>query len=288
MRSFVLVVVLGVSWALPPLSQVTQEVRPGSLVPGVGQATPAPVDSPVAAATTAEVPSANAPNLEEASTGQSGSSDTTATAPAPALVMAQAKQDDEAPKCSGKNCKPNLSKSCQNKLDGCRNETECCEIDKCNIWQHMGRENAGLLVFYVSWCPVSRDFMLNYDLLRTRYEPFDNLLVAKVDADQNPNLVGDFGVEEYPSLVFFRRDCYWSPMGCYDQMAWNRYNGTSNDYDEVTRWIEQQLMEEQNANTFRQLPGEPETDTGCKVSKTSLPPEDMRDAPSKQAPAQTQ
>ncbi len=122
-------------------------------------------------------------------------------------------------------------------MDACRNETECCEIDKCNVWQHVGRDASTLLVFYVPWylfpfelividlflrCPVSRDFMLNYDLLRVKFEPFDNVLVAKVDADQNPNLVNDFGIDEYPALVFFRRDCYWSAGGCYDQMAWRR------------------------------------------------------------------
>jgi len=126
--------------------------------------------------------------------------------------------------------------------------------------------------------------MLNYDLLRSHFEPFDNVLVAKVDADHNPNLVNDFGVDEYPAIVFFRRDCYWSAGGCYDPLAWRRYNGTSNNYEEVLGWTDQQLLEEQNGNAYRQLPEEPESDTGCKVWKTSLPPEDMREPPSHQTP----
>jgi len=179
--------------------------------------------------------------------------------------------------CVGKKCKPAVSKACKGKSDMCRNETECCEIDKCNVWQHVGRDSAVLLVFYVSWCPVSRDFMLNYDLLRAKYEPFDNLLIAKVDADQNTNLVADFGIDEYPGLVFFRRDCYWSAGGCYDQMVWQRYNGTTNEFEDVDAWLQQQLLDEQNGSAYRQLPEEPESRTGCKVSKLTRPPEDMRE-----------
>ncbi len=44
-----------------------------------------------------------------------------------------------------------------------------------------------------------------------------------------------------------------------------RYNGTSNDYDEVTKWIDFELLDEQNANAFSELPQEPEAHTGCKV-----------------------
>jgi len=186
--------------------------------------------------------------------------------------------------CPRGKCKRDVTKACKGREDACRNETECCEIDKCNVWQHIGRDSAALLVFYVSWCPVSRDFMLNYDLLRAQYEPYDNVLIAKIDADQNPNLVNDFGINEFPGLVFFRRDCYWSAQGCNDQMAWRLYNGTSNDYEEVDKWIQFQLSEEQNANSFRQLPEEADSVTGCHVWKTSLPPADMRPPPSERAP----
>eukprot|EP00299_Pterocystis_sp_00344_P000586 c10170_g1_i1.p1 GENE.c10170_g1_i1~~c10170_g1_i1.p1 ORF type:complete len:294 (-),score=70.46 c10170_g1_i1:11-892(-) len=215
------------------------------------------------------------PNLEQQpAQGQEISSSTVNQ------IQTTSQVEATAPACKGKKCKPEVSPACKGKSDMCRNETECCEIDKCNIWQHVGRDSAVLLVFYVSWCPVSRDFMLNYDLLRSQYEPFDNLLVAKVDADPNLNLVQDFGIDEYPALVFFRRDCYWSVGGCYDPFVWRRYNGTSNDYDEVNRWVQLQLDEEISGNAYRQLPDQPETLTGCKVSKTARPPEDMRDPPS--------
>lgn len=155
------------------------------------------------------------------------------------------------------------------------------------MWQHVGRDAATLLVFYVSWCPVSRDFMLPYDLLRAEFEPYSDLLVAKVDGDENPNLVADFGVDEFPSILFFRRDCYWSATGCMDPMVWKRYNGTSNDVDSVSAWAHSQLLEELNENSFKQLPSQPDTLTGCKVDKITPLPADMREPLTPTTPSAT-
>lgn len=167
-------------------------------------------------------------------------------------------------------------KTCKGAIDYCDNEAECCEIDTCNIWQHVGRDVAVLLVLYAKWCPVSRDFMLQYDLLRDEYKPQNRVLVAKADADANPGLVVDLNVAEYPQIVLFQRDCYWTPYGCLDPQQHFTYNGTSNDAEEIRVWVEDTMIYIAATLASKDLP--PVEEGPCKVTQVIQPPIDMRAA----------
>lgn len=165
-------------------------------------------------------------------------------------------------------------KSCAGRSDYCADETDCCEIDKCNIWQHVGRDAAVLLVMYAKWCPVSRDFMLQYDYLKDEYHSGDRVLVAKADAEQNPNLVADFNVVEFPQIILFQRDCYWTPNGCLDESQHFVYNGTANEAEEIRVWVEDTMLYIHASMNTAELPPVPEGP--CKVTQTIPKPVDMR------------
>lgn len=130
-------------------------------------------------------------------------------------------------------------KGCKGRPDGCAVETEWCELDHCNMWQHAGRDSMALVTFYAEWCPVCKDFDVQFSILRNKYDPFTDVLVARVNGDENPTLMTDFGIDEYPTTILFNRDCYWSDKGCLDQLQWWKYSGESNDHTDIIRWIDQ-------------------------------------------------
>lgn len=100
-----------------------------------------------------------------------------------------------------------------------------------------------LLLFTAPWCPVCQDFEIHYSILRNKYTPFSDVLISRVNGDENPSLMTDFGIDEYPSFILFNRDCYYSQGGCLDQLQYWRYNGTANDAEDLSKFIDESMLE---------------------------------------------
>ena len=56
-----------------------------------------------------------------------------------------------------------------------------------------------LAYFYAPWCPHCQEFTPELETIASEY----NLVLAKVNVDQNPNLTQSYGVQSFPTVQLF-------------------------------------------------------------------------------------
>ena len=56
-----------------------------------------------------------------------------------------------------------------------------------------------LVYFYAPWCPHCQEFTPELETIASEY----NLVLAKVNVDQNPNLTQSYGVQSFPNVQLF-------------------------------------------------------------------------------------
>jgi protein disulfide-isomerase A6 len=62
---------------------------------------------------------------------------------------------------------------------------------------------AALVEFYAPWCGHCKNLAPEWKIAGETFQPDDNIVIAAVDATENQDLAGRFGVQGYPTIKYF-------------------------------------------------------------------------------------
>jgi protein disulfide-isomerase A6 len=69
--------------------------------------------------------------------------------------------------------------------------------------QYVGGDNSALVEFYAPWCGHCKNLAPEWAIAGTTFDESDGIVIADVDATENPALAQKYGVQGYPTIKFF-------------------------------------------------------------------------------------